>query len=596
MKDVQRTIFCGNLREQHAGEEVTLNGWVSRIRDHGQILFIDLRDREGIVQCVVDPEADEQPASKADELAREYCVSIRGTVRERPEDTRNEDLETGAVEVEVQELHIFSESNPLPLPIEKDESISGEHRLRYRYLDLRRPWMKDNIRFRHDVVREMRNFFDANGFLDIETPFMVKETPGGARSFLVPSRQMPGKFFALAESPQVYKQLLMIAGYEKYYQIVKCFRDEDLRRDRQPEFTQLDLEMSFVDEEDVIRIMEECMVHLLTETLDVTPDPPFQRLTYREAIDRFGTDKPDLRYDLEIVDVSDLVSDSDFNIFSDTVQRGDTVRGLCVPEGAQFSRSEIDDLEAVAKEHGLPGMAWFRVEKEGLLDSPIDRFFDEDEQKGLTERFDASPGDLLVFGADERKTVCNALGQLRIHLAEELDLVPENEFAFAWIVDFPLFERDPATGSLASCHHPFTAPKPEDEGKLESDPLDVRARAYDLVLNGFEIAGGSIRVHRPELQNRIFQVLGMDEDEIEEKFSFLIEALEFGAPPHGGIALGLDRFVMVLKGLESIRDCIPFPRSGNAYDPMSDSPSTVHPELLQDLGLKLAVSPEDDSG
>jgi aspartyl-tRNA synthetase len=595
MKDEQRTIFCGNLRAEHAGEEVVLNGWVARLRDHGQILFIDLRDREGIVQCVVDPDANEELEEVADDLAREYCLSVKGIVRERPEDTRNDELDTGAVEVEVTDIHMFSESEPLPLPVQQDESISGEHRLRYRYLDLRRPWMQDNIRFRHNVVKEMRNFFDSNGFLDIETPFMVKETPGGARSFLVPSRQMPGKFFALAESPQVYKQLLMIAGYEKYYQIVKCFRDEDLRKDRQPEFTQLDLEMSFVDEEDIIDVMERCMVHLMSETLDVEPNPPFQRLDYREAIDRYGTDKPDLRYGMEITDVSDLVTDSEFNVFSDTVERGDTVRGLCIPDGASFSRSEIDDLEDFAKDQELPGLAWFRVEENGQLDAPIAKFFDDEEQQALVDRFDAAPGDLLVFGADERKTVCSALGQLRIHLAEELDLIPDDEFAFTWVVNFPLFERDPATGSLSACHHPFTAPKPEDEEILESDPLDVRARAYDLVLNGFEIAGGSIRVHRPELQDRIFHVLGMDEDEIEEKFSFLIEALEFGAPPHGGIALGLDRFVMVLKGLESIRDCIPFPRSGNAYDPMSDSPSTVQPEFLQDLGLKLAVDPDDDT-
>ncbi len=595
MKEWKRTKDCGALRPEHDGSDVVLNGWVARVRDHGQILFIDLRDRTGIVQCVVDTEDENELTEKAENLAREYCIAVKGTVKNRPEETVNPDLDTGRIEVRVEDLHQFSSSNPLPLPVQDEESVSGEQRLAYRYLDLRRPWMQENVMFRAAVVREMRSFFEEKGFLDIETPFLVKETPGGARSFLVPSRHMPGKFLALAESPQVYKQLLMIAGYEKYYQIVKCFRDEDLRKDRQPEFTQLDLEMSFVDEEDVIQVMEDCIVRILSETIDVEPDAPFQRLDYSEAIDRFGSDKPDLRFDMEITDVSDLVEHSEFNVFSETVQNGDTVRGLSLLDGADFSRSRIDDLEEEAQDLGLPGLAWFRVTGDDEpLDSPIAKFFSVEEQVDLVNRFDADVGDLLVFGADDRETVCEALGQLRLDLADELDLIPEDEYAFAWVVNFPLFEREPGTNNLVACHHPFTAPNPEDEDKLDSNPDDVRARAYDLVLNGFEIAGGSIRVHRHELQNKLFRVLGMDDDEIEEKFSFLIEALQYGAPPHGGIALGLDRFVMALKGLESIRDCIPFPRTGNAYDPMSDSPSTVNPDLLEDLGLALTVDPDED--
>jgi len=594
MEHWKRTDNCGDLRMEHDGSDVVLNGWVARVRDHGQILFIDLRDRTGIVQCVVDTEDDNELTEKAENLAREYCIGVRGAVRERPEDTVNPDLDTGRVEVDVKDLHQFSSSNPLPLPVQEEESVSGEQRLAYRYLDLRRPAMQENLMFRSDVVREMRTYFEENGFLDIETPFLVRETPGGARSFLVPSRLMPGNFYALAESPQVYKQLLMMAGYEKYYQIVKCFRDEDLRKDRQPEFTQLDLEMSFVDEEDIIEVMENCMVRVLGETIGVEPDPPFQRLDYRDAIDRYGSDKPDLRFDMEITDVSDLVENCDFNIFSGTVDSGGTVRGLCLPGASSFSRSRIDDLEEEAQDLGLGGLAWFRVEEDGSLDSPITKFFSDAEQADLVKRFDADPGDLLVFGADDRETVCEALGRLRLDLAEELDLIPEDEYAFTWVVNFPLFERDPGTGELMSCHHPFTAPKREDEEKLETDPDEVRARAYDLVLNGFEIAGGSIRVHRSDLQDRIFRALGMDEDEIDEKFSFLIEALQFGAPPHGGIALGLDRFVMALKGLDSIRDCIPFPRTGKGYDPMSDSPSPVNPDLLEDLGLSLNVDPDEN--
>ncbi len=583
----QRTVYCGEPDPSMEGEEIVLNGWVNRVRDHGQILFVDLRDRTGLVQCVLDDE-DQERIDVAEDLNQEDCVAIRGTVQKRPEDMVNPDLSTGGVEVATIEIHVFSRSNPLPFRIQEkeDEGTSTEQRLKYRYLDLRRPEMQENLMFRNQTIRAIREFFYEQGFLEIETPYLVKDTPGGARNFIVPNRHDPGTFFALAESPQIYKQLLMISGYEKYFQIVKCFRDEDLRKDRQPEFTQLDLEMSFVDEEDVIKLVEDCMQHLLRETINHSPEPPFPRMDFHEAMNRFGSDKPDLRYDLEIHDVSDVVEDSDFRIFSGAVEQGQVVRGLAVPGGEDFTRSDIDELDELVQGYDLPGLAWCRVQDRSTLDANIAKHLSDQEHKEIIQSMNADPGDLLLFVASEWERACTALGGLRTHLADHLDLVPEDDYQFVWIENFPLFEEAEDTGTLGSRHHPFTAPVPSDESKLEENPSEVRARAYDLVLNGFEIAGGSIRVHRTELQEKIFQALGLSREQIEEQFSFLLEALSYGPPPHGGIALGLDRFIMALQDLDSIRECIPFPRTGNAFDPMSESPSPVENERLRELGLK----------
>lgn len=589
-----RTHYCKELNPDLDDQEVVVNGWVYRKRDHGNVLFFDVRDRTGLIQSVA--RGEDGMVEELQDVRQGDCVAFRGTIQKRPDESVNPDLVTGKVEMQIQDFHVFSRTDSLPFSMEEhEESTSYEQRLKYRYLDLRRPEMQDNIMFRHRVVREMRNFFVDRDFIEVETPYLVKNTPGGARKFLVPNRHDPGTFFALAESPQIYKQLLMISGYERYFQIVRCFRDEDLRKDRQPEFTQLDLEMSFVSQEDVIEVVEDCVKSIFQNTMNLEISPPFPRIDFAEARKRFGTDKPDVRFGLELRDISSVVEDGECRIFTQAIEDGGEVRGLTVPGGSSYSRSEIDRLETFVQGYDIPGLAWFRVESEEELDSPLEKFLTEKEQSEIIRVMDAEAGDLLLFVAGETERTRTALGGLRKHVAEKEDMIPEDEFQFLWVRNFPLFEKDSETGERFARHHPFTAPLEQDEELLSTEPDQVRAQAYDLVLNGYEIAGGSIRVHRPSLQEEIFEVLGMSEEEIQEKFSFLLEALNFGAPPHGGIALGLDRFVMVLKQCSSIREVIPFPRTGRAYDPMSDSPSPASEEQLRELYLKLSEEAKDPS-
>jgi len=586
--DWRRTHTCGELRKEHVGEEVVLMGWVARRRDHGGVIFIDLRDRYGITQVVCNPQRSPEAHRKADRVRPEYVIAVRGKVELRPEGMANPKLATGEIEVMVEKMKVLNTSKAPPFPIEDRCKAGEEVRLRYRYLDLRRPPMQRNLVVRHRAYQAVRGYLSAQGFLEIETPFFIRSTPEGARDFLVPSRINRGRFYALPQSPQLYKQILMVAGYDRYFQIIRCFRDEDLRADRQPEFTQIDIEMSFVGEEEVMEVSEGMMEALFWETVGLEVWPPFSRMSYRDAVERYGTDKPDVRFGLELVDVGDIVREGNFRVFLGALEAGGRVKGINAKGGARFSRREIDELAEFVKRFKAEGLAWIRVGPDGPS-SPIVKFFPERVLGRLLERMGAEPGDLLLFVASEERVVHQALANLRLELGRRLGLIPEGEHRLVWVVEFPLFERD-EEGNIAPAHHPFTSPVEEDVPLLEEDPFLVRARAYDLVWNGVEIGGGSIRISDRTLQEKALRALGIGGEEAREKFGFLLEALEYGAPPHGGIAFGFDRIVAMLLGETSIREVIAFPKTGTAVSLMDGAPAEVAKEQLKELGI--VVIPE----
>ena len=582
---MRRTHYCGDLRRQHIGETVKLEGWVWHWRDHGGIVFIDLRDRAGHGQLVFDPDANAQLHDESQKLRSEDVIGITGTVRERPEGTINPEMPTGEVEVLVTELIIHSKAKTPPFEIEDHVPISEDVRLDKRYMDMRRPCMRQRIIDRSRITQIVRRFFDEQGFLEIETPMLGKATPEGARDYLVPSRVNPGQFYALPQSPQIYKQLFMVSGLDRYFQLARCMRDEDLRADRQPEFTQIDCELSFVTPEDIYEIFEAMAVRIWKGFLDVDIPRPFPRLSYHDALARYGTDKPDTRFGMELVDICAVARECDFKVFRSVAEKGGMVKAINCKGGAEISRTRIDGLTKDVGVYGARGLAWMKVSENGL-ESNLVKFFSEGQQAAIIESLAAKPGDLLLFVADKPDVVHAALGWLRCHLAAERGLIDANQWNFLWVTDFPMFEPD-ERGNPTPLHHPFTSPHEDDIDKFETDPLNMRSWAYDMVLNGYEIGGGSIRIHRSDVQKRVFTALGIDEEQAREKFGFLLDALQYGAPPHGGIAFGFDRIVMLLTGQNNIREVIPFPKTQNARDLMSGAPSSVEDELLREVAIRL---------
>ncbi len=586
MTGLKRTCLCAEPTAEDVGKELTLMGWVDTIRNHGGINFVVLRDISGIIQVVFDA-GNPELAEKADTLGREYVIAVKGLLRKRSEETVNPKLKTGEVELRVTELRILNEAETPPFMIDDDVDVNEEMRLKYRYLDLRRPVMQNNLKLRHRVTQIARSYFDENGFMEIETPILIKSTPEGARDYLVPSRVHPGHFFALPQSPQIYKQLLMLSGMDRYIQIAKCFRDEDLRADRQPEFTQIDLEMSFVNEDDVMTVNEGFMKRVFKEILGIDIALPLPRLTWQEAMDRFGSDKPDTRFGMELVDLSDICEGSGFKTFADVVKKGGSVRAINGKGlGDKLSRRDHDALVDFVKTYHAKGLAWIDV-TETELKSPITKFFTDDEIKMILERTGAEPGDTILFVADKNAVVYQALGALRLELARRFDLIDKSKFNLLWVTDFPLFEYSEEERRYVAMHHPFTMPKDEDIDKLDTDPGSVRAKAYDIVLNGVELGGGSIRIYNNEIQQKMFEKLGFTKEDAEERFGFLLTAFKYGTPPHGGMAYGLDRFIMLLTGASSIRDVMAFPKVKDSSELMSQAPGTVEEKQLRELHLAI---------
>ncbi|MFC1668138.1 aspartate--tRNA ligase [Chlamydiota bacterium] len=582
-----RTHTCGELTQKNCNESVTLSGWVASWRDHGGVVFIDLRDRYGITQIVFNPEPDPGLHSTARSLRSEFVIQISGTVRNRPQGTVNPKLKTGEIEVLVSSLDILNKAKTPPFEIDDLANVNEDLKLKYRYIDLRRRSMTNHLFMRYKITKVIRDYLDSCQFIEIETPMLTKSTPEGARDYLVPSRVFPGKFFALPQSPQLFKQILMISGYDRYFQVVRCFRDEDLRADRQPEHTQIDMELSFVEEEDIYAIIEGMLKTVFKDVLGKDITIPFPRIEYTTAIKKYGSDKPDLRYDLELFDVSELVKSSEFNVFKNTLSRNGVVWGINAKGCAHLSLKDIQDLTEYLKIFGAKGLAWMKTEDTGELKSTITKFFSKEILTTIKEISDAKPKDILFFVADSMKIAAESLGQLRQKIARIKGIIPVDTFAFTWVTDFPLLDYDETEKRYVAIHHPFTSPKTEDMPLLDKDPLKVRARAYDLVLNGTELGGGSIRIHRNELQKQLFSLLNITESDAQVKFGFLLDALTYGAPPHGGIALGLDRLVMLLLGLDSIRDVIAFPKTQTSTCLMTGSPSTVEAKQLKELGIRV---------
>jgi aspartyl-tRNA synthetase len=584
--DWKRTTYCGDLRAAQIGQEVCLMGWVHRRRDHGGLIFIDLRDREGIAQLALDPDRDPEAHKKAESVRGEFVVAAKGVVSPRPEGTVNPNMPTGEVEIEISELRILNPALTPPFMLDEFSDVAESVRLKYRFLDLRRESVQKNLVMRHKVAQTVRNYLTDNKFLEIETPILTKSTPEGARDYLVPSRVNPGTFYALPQSPQIFKQLLMVSGFDRYFQIVKCFRDEDLRADRQPEFTQIDCELSFVDQDDIMDIMEGMITDIFKSTLNVELDLPMPRMSYDEALNRYGVDNPDLRFDMELVDLTEIVKGCGFKVFAGVADGGGLVKAINAKGCSTFSRKELDGLTDFVGIYGAKGMAWVKIQEDGGWQSPIAKFFTEEELGQIGSALNAEPGDLLLFGSDTSAIVNESLGRLRGHLGRKLGLADPKVYKFCWITDFPLFEWDAEAKRHTAVHHPFTAPRDEDIALLDTEPGKARAKAYDLVLNGSEIGGGSIRIHDQSVQSRMFELLGIGAEEAEEKFGFLLSALKYGAPPHGGIAFGLDRVMMILTGADSIRDVIAFPKTQKATCMMSEAPNVVDPKQLRELSIR----------
>ena len=593
LKGLKRTHYCGDLRMDNVGEEVILNGWVQKKRNLGGLVFVDLRDIRGISQIIFDADVSKDAFEKAEKLGSEYVIAVKGIVRERQ--AKNPNMATGDIEISATELRVLSKSQTPPIYIKDDDNVSEDKRLKYRYLDLRKPSMQNNLIMRSRVAQIVRQYLSENNFLEIETPFLIKPSPEGARDYLVPSRVNPGKFYALPQSPQLFKQILMVSGMDRYFQIVKCFRDEDLRADRQPEFTQIDCEMSFVDENDVMTMMENMIGRIFKEIHNIDIQLPLKRMTYKEAMDRFGSDKPDTRFAMELTDLSDLVKDCGFGVFSSAANAANSsVRAINAIGGADaFSKKGMKKLEEHAKTYKAKGLAWIKVTEEGI-DSPIAKFFTEDEIKAILDRMDAKAGDLILFVADKNKVVYDALGQLRLEVARKMDLIDKNKYNLLWVTEFPLFEEDEETGRMIAMHHPFTCPLDEDIDKLDQeDKTQLRAKAYDMVLNGYELGGGSVRISDEEVQEKMFKALGMSQETANEKFGYLLEAFKYGVPPHAGLAFGFDRLMMLLTGADNIREVIAFPKNQNAICPMTNAPGLPEEGQLEELSIKVDLEEQE---
>lgn len=589
MSNLKRNHYCGTLAKADNEKEVVLCGWVAKRRDHGGLIFIDLRDRSGIVQVVVDPDHAGEDFAKAEAIRSEYVIKVHGIVRLRSEETINPNLATGEVEVVAKELEVLNSAKTPPFYIQDGIDVDENLRLKYRYLDLRRPEMQRNLMLRHKVTKLMRDYMDNHDFCEIETPMLTKSTPEGARDYLVPSRVNPGKFYALPQSPQIFKQLLMVAGMERYFQIVRCFRDEDLRADRQPEFTQLDIEMSFVDADDIMDMTEGLIRHVFKGALDVELPEKFQRMTWDEAMDKYGSDKPDLRFGMELINMTEAVKGSEFKVFNDIIDKGGIVKAINVKGDAGIPRRELDGLVNFVAIYGAKGLAWMQIQPDGSVKSPIAKFFSEEYLANILKTAEAEPGDLLLFVADKPSVVAAALGALRIEMAKRRGLIDENKLAFTWVVDFPMFEYSEEEKRYVAMHHPFTSPREEDIPLLATDPGKVYAKAYDMVLNGTEIGGGSIRIHRRDVQDAVFHAIGLSEEQAQEKFGFMMGAFEYGAPPHGGLAFGLDRLVMIMAKRDSIRDLIAFPKTQSASDLMCQAPNDVEEKQLRELHIRTVL-------